>query len=1066
MPIAARCNGIPNCGDGSDEDCNFQNDERIWYSSNITAHYLPHSKPGYFSVRVGWPNETEGMNVFVSKCPIDAGCLGGDRCAEGMTGFLCHECADGYGRPTFGDVCSKCDTRRDLFTLMFLLVAGAAVAVYFSGVAVKYSVEHDNITAIIFRIVLHHVWVTLLIGEFGHSFSDVLRNLSLPVLLRKSFSCLLHAAGVKRNMEQASVLAFLPILWPGLTLLILWIIVCIRRVLKRKRLSFLQAELDNVHGLIVSCRQLVAEEEKKQPDAKRTGAEFSPVDAMAHKNRTFRAMCMLEDFERYYDKLIYDSRVFRVWSSLTIPDEDSSCFPGPYSFLRESTNFFIFYWSLAYSFVLPPVLGSVWRYEASEGGPGLVKSSPEVEFLSDEHSLHFGVAVVCLAVYGIGYPVSIFVVISKHAHHLMTQAVSCKYGFLYMGYLMGKPMCYWEIYLLFQKLCVSVLAEKLFEPQSRHMLNVVLAISAVVIHGIVSPFENLHYSVLDHLKDYSTFSWCLTAIIIDVKLNIGSLGGSMEVLQWTAIACHFFIFFVAAHELHREFRRSVFRWAMKARVLGELDKEFKDEDQDEEDRRQVDDDDEEDRVEKKFWRSVSSGHWNEDAGFFTKHVLGLLMRLVYMSAVVQQQKKLFITVSARVKATETRQAADLLVKELKFSNHRIQMALPKQSPDKQIMPHHSSAMNMDEAIRIRKQVGRIGMGFKPQAPAGGLDSPRIASLTSYARAVSTSAHGFLDSLQKLAEFPEDDDIHAHKAAVAAQLAGETKEREVFCNTLIEALRNMIVTHDMTDFPYCILEFIMYDAIYYTRFGLYLEPQRPGVLMQHIAQHTKGPDAKKILKAMAYGIAGKQGTAPPAPSGVLRTQFHVSFAKCTGGLEPGLYVTVPELQRYVRHMLCEPTVNLKRAIDEYTEEVKNSRFKPFLDMGHEVEAACQTLFTEDAATQTALDAEKGVAASDNSLERESDMHASDLRTIVWQAGQQLKEGKESHRREHEDVCLLREAEAVAIREAELLKEELLHICDEVRARASAASPSPGDANGVDDDDLPTVAEEEEIEFESI
>merc|ERR1719223_243348 len=171
-----------------------------------------------------------------------------------------------------------------------------------------------------------------------------------------------------------------------------------------------------------------------------------------------------------------------------------------------------------------------------------------------------------------------------------------------------------------------------------------------------------------------------------------------------------------------------------------------------------------------------------------------------------------------------------------------------------------------------------------------------------------------------------------------QAEGDTEEREVFCRTITEAIEIMISTHGMTTLPYCIVHFIMYDAIYYTRFGMFIELHRPEVLIRHIENHTDHENAKKsVLKAIVAG------TASPSPSAVLRSEFHASFARCKGSLEPSLYVTVPELQRYVRHMLCEPTKKLTRAINIFSEEVSKGSFSPLFDPHAHIEAACQTFF---------------------------------------------------------------------------------------------------------------------------
>lgn len=267
---------------------------------------------------------------------------------------------------------------------------------------------------------------------------------------------------------------------------------------------------------------------------------------------------------------------------------------------------------------------------------------------------------------------------------------------------------------------------------------------------------------------------------------------------------------------------------------------------------------------------------------------------------------------------------------------------------------------------------------------------------------------------------------------------ETADREVFTSSVIYALHVLLVNHGITKLPFGILGFLLYDAIYYTRFGKYLEPQKLRLLMRTVLAKrlTDGSSTKKILKELLSDHAGV-----PTSAGVLRSEFHASFARDAGSLEAGCYITVMEMQRYVRHLLCEDTQSLVRAIRAFADEMGDVEVAPLFNPGMAVEVECQTRFDADASTQTEGGVEKSAHVSEGSLERETQSTSPNLWSHISVAAASLKRGRVVHERAHEEIALLREEEAVLEREAELLRDELVRMGNRVRPDGPAFPEQP-------------------------
>jgi hypothetical protein len=69
--------------------------------------------------------------------------------------------------------------------------------------------------------------------------------------------------------------------------------------------------------------------------------------------------------------------------------------------------------------------------------------------------LAFGVALPCLIVWGIGIPITVFMMMRKDSGMLETNAVKQKFGFLYNGY--KRQNYFWEIVIMYRKIfCIFI----------------------------------------------------------------------------------------------------------------------------------------------------------------------------------------------------------------------------------------------------------------------------------------------------------------------------------------------------------------------------------------------------------------------------------------------------------------------------------------------------------------------------------------------------------------------------------------------------------------------------------
>lgn len=70
-------------------------------------------------------------------------------------------------------------------------------------------------------------------------------------------------------------------------------------------------------------------------------------------------------------------------------------------------------------------------------------------------SIVFGVALPCLIVWGLGIPVTVFILMRKEKDKLDTIAVKQRFGFLYNGY--KRHNYFWEIVIMYRKiLCIFI----------------------------------------------------------------------------------------------------------------------------------------------------------------------------------------------------------------------------------------------------------------------------------------------------------------------------------------------------------------------------------------------------------------------------------------------------------------------------------------------------------------------------------------------------------------------------------------------------------------------------------
>lgn len=365
---------------------------------------------------------------------------------------------------------------------------------------------HMQIITVLFKIAVHLVIVTAPLREIAHIW-EPLQYLWFPSMLPSwiwlSIGCLLDAMDIKEfYILTVAAVAFI-VVWPMFILLLLGIMFVVVKSVRHEEVVKLQYEVRALEGLIRLCDHM---------------CDLRVEDVLGG---THRMDNLKHELEGYLEDRVYKSRICRIWRTVyrefDIPDvwHDIRLFVG------DSSNIIIVIEIALYSLICPKLAApliqtSYKRFSSIRGsqedvGQAVVYSDPEVEFLSSSHTLVFILGGLFTILYSLALPVLNYAIVYKYRHDLADVEVGRRIGWLFHGFQISPPFCYGEVFLLLQRLYVSIVCEGFLSSQGRALMYSVAAVASLMVHVWWSPYEKQHYRMLNFFETWALVTWVLIA---------------------------------------------------------------------------------------------------------------------------------------------------------------------------------------------------------------------------------------------------------------------------------------------------------------------------------------------------------------------------------------------------------------------------------------------------------------------------------------------------------------------------------------------------------------------------
>eukprot|EP00929_Paragymnodinium_shiwhaense_P117345 TRINITY_DN8780_c0_g1_i1.p1 TRINITY_DN8780_c0_g1~~TRINITY_DN8780_c0_g1_i1.p1 ORF type:complete len:1616 (+),score=323.13 TRINITY_DN8780_c0_g1_i1:266-5113(+) len=136
---------------------------------------------------------------------------------------------------------------------------------------------------------------------------------------------------------------------------------------------------------------------------------------------------------------------------------------------------------------------------------------------SDEHAPWVALSALGICVWGLGFPIFLFVLLHRKKHKLLQADTIKKYGFLYTGFELR--YYYMEAFFMLRKVVILLLAT-LPTMYMRMLAMLIASLSFISLHVYTQPFDDRNYKRLDKLELLSLLSLSgtlMSRLVYDIR---------------------------------------------------------------------------------------------------------------------------------------------------------------------------------------------------------------------------------------------------------------------------------------------------------------------------------------------------------------------------------------------------------------------------------------------------------------------------------------------------------------------------------------------------------------------
>lgn len=924
-------------------------------------HRLPYAEVGWFLIYRGDVNSKAGYELEFEQCFIVGACLGLNRCREGHEGLLCGQCKKGYARGTMIGTCNQCFYPGNFAFLVVVGVFWFVIIILLAGVMTRHAVQHVNNGSAFFKIAVHMIVVTspiMSLEPVWYGIRWFCFAAYLPTHAWWSLACMADLFHSKQYYHLTVTTLLLFTVWPVLSLIGCAMIVRAFRMKYFEHYKQSQHHVRELEEIIHLCDSM-------------TDLRMTDIYVGTRRMDNVR-----HELERHLETIVYESRICHIWRTVYRKKEIPNFTQDVVMFLADSTNIILIHYTVLYHYAIPKVLASFMPRTFGLGLGTRLMADPDIEFFNLGHCFVLPAGILLFTVFGIGFPVFTYCVISMNRMDLAKEHVGKKIGWLYHGFKARAPYCYAQVMLMVERFFVVFVLEGYMSRRVNCLLYMVGAVTAVVFHSRFAPFEDINYRILDKLEGGALLAWCVTAAVynqtMSQRLETELVKQYDKPMVRIAVMClpviyiaYWLAWWIA---LYRTMRSTMFN--------------------DEHIREVVNKADEPKTAVEKLTRAV------------------LLQEKNYRTNFVRMGLRARTMPDPKAKSCSEH---ELMLKEL--------VLLPGYFA-------YKKEFSLDEGIEEIHSSHKLAPQRRPLSLAhlmgGGLKRQTSPSLT--------------ELKNKLVEYREFQCPEYELMAVA--------------DVLIRALETLMTIHGIRSLPFCALEFVVADSFHHHFWG----KSQVAIQRQKIYDYINSCHGGKE-QGLTDIFDG--GDAVPKVTNQIRVH-HLKEAAHGGAAYNWKHrmISVRMLEEYVVYLQCEDSSIVRTCVDQFDIEVQKFR-KQLPD-----DRRISTKELRNHSTQTYLYAERSTQTEHTCLHTtgthvpvHEDTEEAGMPGLWFRTMKNLQ--KEHVSMEYESGLLstkryeAQEKEVVALREAEMMREELLKACQEQMTLVEEPAPRPltnGTANG--------------------
>ncbi|RYG55948.1 hypothetical protein EON66_04085 [archaeon] len=149
-------------------------------------------------------------------------------------------------------------------------------------------------------------------------------------------------------------------------------------------------------------------------------------------------------------------------------------------------------------------------------GVRYLKSDLSIACGTSDHMAASIAAIAVLVAFGAGIPLAVYGLLHNRRHKLGDSAVFSKYGFLYMGYDLGRGMYWWESTVLVRKAGIVMLGSIISDPYYAILAATLATFAATVAHLWFRPYTT---PLFNNIEGASLTVLCTTQILCILYLR-------------------------------------------------------------------------------------------------------------------------------------------------------------------------------------------------------------------------------------------------------------------------------------------------------------------------------------------------------------------------------------------------------------------------------------------------------------------------------------------------------------------------------------------------------------------